>query len=134
MSGRRVLPVVAAGVKRRSSDGRNRRLDIMELRAPELLARLFIFDDFEDNLTIGPRGYRVEDRADRFSGTPLLADHPPQVFLRHPQLKHRGSIALGLLDFDRVRIVDQLLRQELYELLHGWLLDSEVVVRRCWVF
>src|SRR5271169_856632 len=125
MSGRRAVSVTAA-VGRRSFSGRTRRLDIPEVLALELLERLLIFDDFEHNLTIGPRGHRVEDRADRFGGAPLLADYPPQVFLRHPQLKHRGSVALGLLDLDRVRIVDQLLRQELYELLHGWLLPRGV--------
>ena len=43
---------------------------------------------------------------------------PSEVFLRYPQLEHRGGIALCLLHLHCIRIVYQLLCDELNELLH----------------
>src|SRR5271156_6633067 len=49
----------------------------------------------------------------------VFGDHSTEIFLRNPQLEHRGSLALSFLDLHSVRIVYQLLCDELNELLHG---------------
>ena len=54
-----------------------------------------------------------------FAVRPCLPITRPEISLRNPQLEHRGSLALSLLDLHRVRIVYQLLCDELNELLHG---------------
>src|SRR5271170_7792143 len=88
------------------------------LRCARLGIRRSLYD-FKSDLEVLPPCDRVHNRANRFCGTALLADHPSEIFLRNPQLEHRGSLALRLLDLHSIRIVYQLLCDELNELLHG---------------
>jgi hypothetical protein len=53
---------------------------------------VLIFDDFEYDLAVGTRGGCVKDDAERLGGTPLLANHPAQVFLRHLQFQYRSRV------------------------------------------
>src|SRR5208337_2440182 len=97
--------------RRKTNDGTPR-------RCARLSVRRSLYD-FNNNPAVLPRCDRAQNRANRFCGTTLLADHPSEVFLRNPQFEHRGGLALRLLHLHRVRIVYQLLCDELNELLHG---------------
>src|ERR1035437_795053 len=112
----RALEAVGAGY---AADAEHRCCNLTRVIAPTIAARSLVLDDLENNLAVGARGDRIQNRADRLRGPPLLADHAPQIFLRHPQFNYRGGIALRLLHVHRVRIVYQLLCEELNELLHG---------------
>src|SRR5574337_272221 len=80
---------------------------------------LLFLNDFEDDLAIGTRGRRVEDGADGFRGAALLANDAPKVLFGHLEFQHGGRIALGLLHFDGIRVIDQRAGKELYQFLHG---------------
>src|SRR5216683_3203504 len=79
---------------------------------------LSVFDNLQNHLAISARGDRVEDRANRFRSATLFAYDQAEVLFRHTQFEHRGSVALRLLHVHRVRVVHQLLCEELNELLH----------------
>src|SRR6185503_20403949 len=72
---------------------------------PEGGLLVLVLDDLEDDLAVGAGGGGIQDRADRFCGTPLLADHPAQVLFRHPELEDRRRLTLCLVHLDGVGVI-----------------------------
>jgi hypothetical protein len=83
------------------------------------VASSLVFDDLEDDFSVGPRRRRIENGTDRLRRPTLLSDDPPDVFLGHFQLEDRRGVALCLLDVDRFRVIHELLGYEQDEFLHG---------------
>jgi hypothetical protein len=58
-----------------------------------------------------PRAARPDDRAKRPRDPPLAADHLADIVLGHVQAEHERVVTLLLLDANRLRVVDEALRQ-----------------------
>ena len=68
---------------------------------------------------IGARRDGLNDRSERLGRTTLLPYDSSEIFLGYSQLDHRGNVALRFFNFDRFRVVDQLLRHESDQFFHG---------------
>src|SRR5439155_5052615 len=74
----------------------------------------------------------VEDRADRPSGPPLLADDLAEIGLRDPQLDHRHVLALHFVHFHAFHVIDERSRNVLHQLPHERPLPLRLPMRLPW--
>src|ERR1044072_5746750 len=81
-------------------------------------ARLFFFDDFENDFVVGHRGRSIEQGAERFRCAALLSDDTPEIFLSNFKLEHGCPIGIALMDRHRRRIAYQRLGHVLDQFSH----------------